>query len=229
MKNILIADDNNQIIEVLKQYALKENYTVFTADNGSKTLEEFHKRDYDVILLDVMMPEIDGFEVCRRIRQTSMVPIIMITARGEDYDKIMGLDIGADDYVIKPFSPSEVMARVRAILRRVESIGISNKEVVQKGSLRINLDKFQVFIHDETVSLTKKEVEILWLLASNAGIVFSRTQILDSVWGFEYFGDSRTIDTHIKRLRLKVDTYEHSDWKILTVRGIGYKFEVIHE
>lgn len=229
MKNILIADDNNQIIEVLKQYALKENYTVFTADNGSKTLEEFHKRDYDVILLDVMMPEIDGFEVCRRIRQTSMVPIIMITARGEDYDKIMGLDIGADDYVIKPFSPSEVMARVRAILRRVESIGISNKEVVQKGSLRINLDKFQVFIHDETVSLTKKEVEILWLLASNAGIVFSRTQILDSVWGFEYFGDSRTIDTHIKRLRSKVDTYEHSDWKILTVRGIGYKFEVIHE
>ena len=132
MKNILIADDNNQIIEVLKQYALKENYTVFTADNGSKTLEEFHKRDYDVILLDVMMPEIDGFEVCRRIRQTSMVPIIMITARGEDYDKIMGLDIGSDDYVIKPFSPSEVMARVRAILRRVESIGISNKEVVQK-------------------------------------------------------------------------------------------------
>ena len=229
MKNILIADDNNQIIEVLKQYALKENYTVFTADNGSKTLEEFHKRDYDVILLDVMMPEIDGFEVCRRIRQTSMVPIIMITARGEDYDKIMGLDIGADDYVIKPFSPSEVMARVRAILRRVESIGISNKEVVQKGSLRINLDKFQVFIHDETVSLTKKEVEILWLLASNAGIVFSRTQILDSVWGFEYFGESRTIDTHIKRLRSKVDTYEHSDWKILTVRGIGYKFEVIHE
>ena len=229
MKNILIADDNNQIIEVLKQYALKENYTVFTADNGSKTLEEFHKRDYDVILLDVMMPEIDGFEVCRRIRQTSMVPIIMITARGEDYDKIMGLDISADDYVIKPFSPSEVMARVRAILRRVESIGISNKEVVQKGSLRINLDKFQVFIHDETVSLTKKEVEILWLLASNAGIVFSRTQILDSVWGFEYFGDSRTIDTHIKRLRSKVDTYEHSDWKILTVRGIGYKFEVIHE
>ncbi|MCI6092640.1 response regulator transcription factor [bacterium] len=229
MKNILIADDNNQIIEVLKQYALKENYTVFTADNGSKTLEEFHKRDYDVILLDVMMPEIDGFEVCRRIRQTSMVPIIMITARGEDYDKIMGLDIGADDYVIKPFSPSEVMARVRAILRRVESIGISNKEVVQKGSLRINLDKFQVFIHDETVSLTKKEVEILWLLASNAGIVFSRTQILDSVWGFEYFGDSRTIDTHIKRLRSKVDIYEHSDWKILTVRGIGYKFEVIHE
>ena len=229
IKNILIADDNNQIIEVLKQYALKENYTVFTADNGSKTLEEFHKRDYDVILLDVMMPEIDGFEVCRRIRQTSMVPIIMITARGEDYDKIMGLNIGADDYVIKPFSPSEVMARVRAILRRVESIGISNKEVVQKGSLRINLDKFQVFIHDETVSLTKKEVEILWLLASNAGIVFSRTQILDSVWGFEYFGDSRTIDTHIKRLRSKVDTYEHSDWKILTVRGIGYKFEVIHE
>ena len=139
MKNILIADDNLQIIEVLKQYALKENYTVYTADNGAKTLEEFHKRNYDVILLDVMMPEIDGFEVCRKIRQTSMVPIIMITARGDDYDRIMGLDIGADDYVIKPFSPSEVMARIIAILRRVEATGSSNKEVLTKGSLRINL------------------------------------------------------------------------------------------
>ena len=226
MKNILIADDNLQIIEVLKQYALKENYTVYTADNGAKTLEEFHKRNYDVILLDVMMPEIDGFEVCRKIRQTSMVPIIMITARGDDYDRIMGLDIGADDYVIKPFSPSEVMARIRAILRRVEATGSSNKEVLTKGSLRINLEKFQVFIHEEAVSLTKKEVEILWLLASNAGIVFSRTKILDSVWGFEYFGDSRTIDTHIKRLRAKIDKYDHPDWEILTVRGVGYKFEV---
>lgn len=229
MKNILIADDNLQIIEVLKQYALKENYTVYTADNGAKTLEEFHKRNYDVILLDVMMPEIDGFEVCRKIRQTSMVPIIMITARGDDYDRIMGLDIGADDYVIKPFSPSEVMARIRAILRRVEATGSSNKEVLTKGSLRINLEKFQVFIHEEAVSLTKKEVEILWLLASNAGIVFSRTKILDSVWGFEYFGDSRTIDTHIKRLRAKIDKYDHPDWEILTVRGVGYKFEVSYE
>ena len=194
-----------------------------------KTLEEFHKRDYDVILLDVMMPEMDGFEVCRRIRKTSMVPIIMITARGEDYDRIMGLDIGADDYVIKPFSPSEVMARIRAILRRVETTGASNKEVLTKGSLQINLEKFQVFIREESIVLTKKEVEILWLLASNEGIVFSRTQILDSVWGFEYFGDSRTIDTHIKRLRAKIDKYDHSDWEIRTVRGVGYKFEVSYE
>lgn len=229
MKNMLIADDNMQIIEVLKQYALKESYIVYTTENGVKTLEEFHKRDYDVILLDVMMPEMDGFEVCRRIRKTSMVPIIMITARGEDYDRIMGLDIGADDYVIKPFSPSEVMARIRAILRRVETTGASNKEVLTKGSLQINLEKFQVFIREESIVLTKKEVEILWLLASNEGIVFSRTQILDSVWGFEYFGDSRTIDTHIKRLRAKIDKYDHSDWEIRTVRGVGYKFEVSYE
>lgn len=229
MKTILIADDNVQIIEVLKQYALKENYVVYTAEDGVKTLEEFHKRTYDAILLDVMMPGMDGFEVCRNIRKTSMIPIIMITARGEDYDKIMGLDMGADDYVIKPFSPSEVMARLRAILRRVNAAEAVSQEVLMRGSLQINLEKFQVFIQGEAVALTKKEVEILWMLASNTGMVFSRTQILDAVWGFDYFGDHRTVDTHIKRLRAKIEKYEHTDWSIATVRGMGYKFEVTHE
>ncbi len=147
-------------------------------------MEEFYKRDYDAVLLDVMMPEVDGFEVCRRIRRTSMVPIIMITAREEDYDRIMGLDIGADDYVVKPFSPSEVMARLRAVLRRVNSPGKVMEETLVKGSLKIDLDKFKVYLCEKEIKLTKKEVEILWLLASNPQLVFSRTQILDSVWGW---------------------------------------------
>ena len=229
MRKLLIADDNPQILDVLKQYALKENYEVYTASDGIDTLEKFYERTYDAILLDVMMPKIDGFEVCQEIRKTSMVPIIMITARGEDYERIMGLDMGADDYVIKPFSPSEVMARLRAILRRVQSVGITEYEVLQRGSLKIYPEKNEVYIRENQLSLTKKEVEILVLLASNPEMVFSRTHILDTVWGQEYFGDSRTVDTHIKRLRAKVDKYTHLDWNIITVRGFGYKFEVYHE
>lgn len=229
MKRLLISDDNLQILEVLKQYAVKEGYEVFSAQDGVETLEEFYKRSYDAILLDVMMPKLDGFEVCREIRKTSMVPIIMITARGEDYEKIMGLDMGADDYVIKPFSPSEVMARLRAILRRVESVQGSNVEIIEKGSLKIYPEKCEVYIEGQEVLLTKKEVEILLLLASNVDKVFSRNHILDSVWGCDYFGDARTIDTHIKRLRAKLEKYEHPDWEIITVRGFGYKFEVKYE
>ena len=223
MKKILIADDNFQIVKVLKQYAIKENYDVYTADTGIKALEEFNKRIYDAILLDVMMPKLDGFEVCRCIRQTSMVPIIMITARSEDYDKIMGLDIGADDYIVKPFSSNEVMARLRAVLRRVN---MSSEDVLEKGSLRIFLDKNQVFMKEKEVLLTKKELELLWLLASNEEVVFSRDKILDCVWGKDYFGDNRTIDTHIKRLRNKLEKIEQNDFRIVTVRGAGYKFEM---
>ena len=223
MKKILIADDNFQIVKVLKRYAIKENYDVYTADTGIKALEEFNKRIYDAILLDVMMPKLDGFEVCRCIRQTSMVPIIMITARSEDYDKIMGLDIGADDYIVKPFSSNEVMARLRAVLRRVN---MSSEDVLEKGSLRIFLHKNQVFVREREVLLTKKELELLWLLASNEEVVFSRDKILDCVWGKDYFGDNRTIDTHIKRLRNKLEKIEQNDFKIVTVRGAGYKFEM---
>ena len=229
MRKLLIADDNQQIVDVLKQYAMKENYEVFTAADGVETLEKFYERTYDAILLDVMMPKIDGFQVCQEIRKTSMVPIIMITARGEDYERIMGLDMGADDYVIKPFSPSEVMARLRAILRRVQSVGTMEYEVLQKGSLKIYPEKNEVYIQENQLNLTKKEVEILVLLATNPEMVFSRTHILDTVWGQDYFGDSRTVDTHIKRLRAKVDKYDHPDWEIITVRGFGYKIEVKHE
>ena len=229
MKNLLIADDNEQILDVLKEYAIKENYHVYTAKTVKEALKEFNKRSYHAILLDVMMPEIDGFEVCREIRRNSMVPIIMITARGEDFERIMGLDIGADDYVVKPFSPSEVMARLRAILRRLDLTGNEQQQYMAKGSLNISIEKFQVFINGEEVHLTKKEIEILFLLVSNTGNVFSRGHILDSVWGYDYYGDDRTVDTHIKRMRAKLDKYSHPDWKIVTVRGVGYKFELCHE
>ena len=229
MKNLLIADDNEQILDVLKEYAIKENYHVYTAKTGKEALKEFNKRSYHAILLEVMMPEIDGFEVCREIRRNSMVPIIMITARGEDFERIMGLDIGADDYVVKPFSPSEVMARLRAILRRLDLTGNEQQQYMAKGSLNISIEKFQVFINGEEVHLTKKEIEILFLLVSNTGNVFSRGHILDSVWGYDYYGDDRTVDTHIKRMRAKLDKYSHPDWKIVTVRGVGYKFELCHE
>ena len=229
MKNLLIADDNEQILDVLKEYAIKENYHVYTAKTGKEALKEFNKRSYHAILLDVMMPEIDGFEVCREIRRNSMVPIIMITARGEDFERIMGLDIGADDYVVKPFSPSEVMARLRAILRRLDLTGNEQQQYMAKGSLNISIEKFQVFINGEEVHLTKKEIEILFLLVSNTGNVFSRGHILESVWGYDYYWYDRTVDTHIKRMRAKLDKYSHPDWKIVTVRGVGYKFELCLE
>lgn len=198
------------------------------AKTGEETLDAFEERSYHAVLLDVMMPKIDGFGVCRKIREKSMVPIIMITARGEDFERIMGLDIGADDHVVKPFSPSEVMARLRAILRRLD-LTVGGQQHVKKGSLEISMEKFQVSVHGREVHLTKKEIEILFLLASNAGNVFSRGHILDPVWGYDHYGDERTVDTHIKRMRAKLDGHSHPDWKIVTVRGVGYRFEVCDE
>ena len=229
MARILIVDDNVQIIEILRRYASKEGYEVYAATDGLMALEEYQKRKYDLILLDVMMPEKDGFEVCKQIRSQSMVPIIMITARGDDYDRIMGLDMGADDYIVKPFSPSEVMARIRAVFRRVNNVEMKQDNTVNVGNLQVSLDKFQAYIGNEEIMLTKKEVEILWLMASNIGLVFSRSQILDSVWGYDYIGDLRNVDTHIKRLRAKVEKYECKGWKIATVRGIGYRLEAVDE
>lgn len=229
MKRLLIADDNLQIVDVLKQYAMKDGYEVDIARDGIEAMEKFYENIYDAILLDVMMPKMDGFSVCKEIRKTSMVPIIMITARGEDFERIMGLDMGADDYVIKPFSSSEVMARLRAVLRRVEAIEMKTNDCLKIGSLKIYSEKRKVFVGEEEMILTKKEMEILILLALNKEKVFSRTNILDSVWGNDYFGDTRTIDTHIKRLRAKIENYPNRGWDIITVRGVGYKFEVSHE
>lgn len=227
MKKILIADDNKQITTILSGYAKKEGFEPVVALDGAEALDKYLQYEHEiaVVLLDVMMPEIDGFEVCRRLRKESMVPIIMITARGEDYDKIMGLDIGADDYVIKPFSAPEVMARVRAVLRRLGAQEPANAQTLSYANLYINLEKYAVQINGEEVPLTKKEIELLWTLAKNSTKVFSRDNLLDSIWGYDYFGDSRTVDSHIKRLRAKLDEYEHPLWEIKTIWGVGYRFE----
>ncbi len=226
MPIILIADDNQQITSILEGYAKKEGYQVIVALDGIKALQEFRENKPDLILLDVMMPGIDGFQICREIRRTSNVPIIMVTARGEDYDKIMGLDIGADDYIVKPFSPPEVMARVRAILRRIEREDSGDHHILSLENLVINLEDYTVTINNISISLTKKEFELLWALASHKNKVFSRDNLLDSLWGQDYYGDSRTVDSHIKRLRSKLDVLPHPHWEIKTIWGVGYKFEV---
>ena len=185
MKKMLIADDNKQITTILSGYAKKEGFEPVVALDGAEALDKYLQYEHEiaVVLLDVMMPEIDGFEVCRRLRKESMVPIIMITARGEDYDKIMGLDIGADDYVLKPFSALEVMARVRAVLRRLGAQEPANAQTLSYANLYINLEKYAVQINGEDVALTKKEIELLWTLAKNSTKVFSRDNLLDSIWG----------------------------------------------
>ena len=225
MPTILIADDNKQITSILEEYAKKEGYQPHVAYDGLAAIELFHKLQPDIVLLDVMMPKMDGFAVCREIRQTSNVPVIMITARGEDFEKIMGLDIGADDYIVKPFSPGEVMARVRAILRRITANQGLKQQIYTYDTLTVDLDDYLVTIAGQAVSLTKKEIELLWTLATNKNKVFSRDNLLNSLWGYDYYGDSRTVDTHIKRLRAKLDAYPHDSWEIKTIWGVGYKFE----
>ncbi len=223
MPLMLIADDHRQITSILEQYAAKEGYEVVIAENGRQALDIFGLRRPDVVLLDVMMPLVDGFEVCREIRKTADTPVIMITARGEDFERIMGLDIGADDYIVKPFSPGEVMARVRAILRRVAPA--EGKKPLVLDNLVVDMLDYTVAIDSRSVPLTKKEIEILWTLASNRQKVFSRDNLLSSVWGYDYFGDSRTVDSHIRRLRAKLDAFDHPTWEVKTVWGVGYKFE----
>ncbi len=225
MTKVLIADDNKQITSILSEYARKEGYAVEVAFDGDETLAKYESFHPDIILLDVMMPRRDGFEVCREIRRNSNVPVIMVTARGEDFEKIMGLDIGADDYIVKPFSCGEVMARVRAILRRI-NLTAANSKIFTYGNLTVNLENYAVEIDGNPVYLTKKEIELLWTLATNTNKVFSRDSLLDKLWGFDYFGDSRTVDSHIKRLRAKLDEFPHDGWEIQTIWGVGYKFGV---
>ncbi len=229
MAIMLIADDNRQITSILEEYAKKESFDVKIALNGREALKSFEKYNPDIVLLDVMMPEMDGFEVCREIRKQSNVPIIMITARGEDFERIMGLDIGADDYIVKPFSPAEVMARVRAVMRRISLDEKINAKIFTYDNLKINMSDYIVSINNNNISLTKKEIEILWTLVSNKNKVFTRDNLLNSLWGYDYYGDNRTVDSHIKRLRSKLDDYEHENWEIKTIWGVGYKFEVIED
>ena len=227
MYNVLIADDNLQIVSILKEYCKKNNFNVTLAHDGEETLEKIRNNKFDIVLLDIMMPKKNGFDVCKEVRTLSNVPIIMITARGEDFERIMGLETGADDYIVKPFSPGEVIARIHAILRRViPNENISQEKIFSYDNLTINLSDFTVKISDKNVSLTKKEIELLWLLSTNRNKVFTRENLLDSIWGYDYFGDSRTVDSHIKRLRAKLDNYEHETWNIKTIWGVGYKFDI---
>lgn len=231
MQHILIADDNRDITDILSTYSKMEGFEPLVAADGEEAIKLFNEFSPDVVLLDVMMPKEDGYEVCRRIRSKSNVPVILITARGEDFDKIMGLDIGADDYIVKPFSPREVMARVRAVLRRMTKTEkeSSSDNVISISNLEINLEEYTLHISGKKIALTKKEIETMWTLASNPNKVFTRDNLLDSLWGFDYFGDSRTVDSHIKRLRAKIDNVEHSDWSIKTIWGVGYKFDMLDD
>ena len=232
MPTMLIADDNRQISSVLQEYAKKEGYTVLIAHDGQQALNFFNKEAIDVLLLDVMMPVMDGFEVCRKIRETSNLPIIMVTARGEDFERIMGLDIGADDYIVKPFSPGEVMARVRAVMRRIAPAEHSEdaKSITTFAGLCVNMATYTATLNGTEIALTKKEMELLWTLVTTPGRVYTRDNLLDLIWGYDYFGDNRTVDSHIKRLRAKLDALPHPMWEISTIWGVGYKFEVLqHE
>ncbi len=231
MAKILIADDNQDITDVLSVYVEKEGYEPVVAKDGEEAYRMFLINNPVCVLLDVMMPKVDGFEVCRKIRNRSSVPVILITARGEDFEKVMGLDIGADDYIVKPFSPGEVMARVRAVLRRFtkNDENGSKKTELMIGTLELDIEKYICRINDEIMKLTKKEIETMWVLASNPGKVFTRDNLLDSLWGQDYYGEARTVDSHIKRLRAKIDKVSHPGWEIVTIWGVGYKFELKEE
>ena len=226
MAIILVADDHPQIASVLAEYLKKEGHTPLLAGDGEEALSLFAQKKPDAVLLDVMMPKLDGFAVCREIRKTSAVPVIMITARGEDFEKIMGLDIGADDYIVKPFSPPEVMARVRAVLRRMGKNTAEPEQRITHGNLTVRLDDYVALVSGQPVQLTKKELEVLFTLAGHPGKVFSRDNLLESLWGYDYFGDTRTVDSHIKRLRAKLEAFQPEGWEIKTIWGVGYKFEV---
>lgn len=222
---ILIVDDDTNICELLRLYIEKEGYSTAIAHDGIQALEAFNREQPNLVLLDIMMPKLDGWQVCREIRKTSDCPIIMITAKGEVFDKILGLELGADDYVVKPFEAKEVVARVRAVLRRT---GVAEEESVKEvnwDKLSINLTNYELKVNGEQVDTPPKELELLYHLASNPNKVYTRDQLLDQVWGFEYYGDSRTVDVHVKRIREKIDGISDK-WELRTVWGVGYKFEV---
>lgn len=220
---ILVVDDNAQIVDILSQYIKKEGWPMLAAKTGEEAFALFDAAEPSLILLDIMLPGLDGLEVCRRIRRVSSVPILMITAKDEDADRILGLDIGADDYIVKPFSPGEVMARIRAVLRRIPAA--AEKEMLVIGELSIHLPSLSVTLSGHKLNLTRREVELLYTLAASPGRVFTRDNLLTIVWGYEFAGNYRAVDSHIKRLRAKLDAYPHDTFTIATVWGAGYKFE----
>lgn len=222
-KTILIVEDEMRMRKLLKDYLKREGFKVLEAEDGDEGLHVFKTNKVHLLILDVMMPKLDGFEVCKEVRNCSDVPIIMLTAKSEDEDKLIGFDLGADDYVTKPFSPKVLVARVKTLIKRVDgTLGNTSNTIILNG-LTVNFTSKEVLIDDSQVILSPKEFDLLEFLIKNKGIVLSRDTLLDNVWGFDYFGDLRTVDTHIKRLREKLQN--KSDF-IITVRGSGYKFEV---
>jgi two-component system, OmpR family, response regulator VicR len=223
---ILVVDDEKTIVKGLKFNLEKEGYEVLTAFDGEEALRVFKEENPDLMVLDLMLPELDGFEVCRRVRKNSDIPIVMLTARGEDIDKILGLELGADDYVTKPFNPRELAARVKAILRRSQAPAMDSAglQVIRLQDLQIDLFQHKVRVRDKEVDLTSKEFALLSLMASHPGRVFSREKLLEHVWGYDYYGDARTVDVHIRHLREKIEPDPATPQLILTVWGAGYKF-----
>ncbi|WP_205449616.1 response regulator transcription factor [Clostridium botulinum] len=229
IKKILICDDNDTVHETIGTYLKNDEMTYISAYDGKEALEKFNTEKPDLVILDLMMPKIFGTEVCKEIRKISNVPIIMLTAKGEEIDRIVGLEIGADDYIVKPFSPREVVTRIKIIFRRVGNANIDtnlNRKLVTFNNFNVDLDKYEIRLNKEKIDVTPKECQILYLLATNEGRVLSREEILDKVWGYDYFGDTRVVDTQIKRIRKKIPE-EGEKWSIKTVYGIGYKFEVL--
>ena len=222
---ILIADDDRAITELMRLYLEKEGFECICAENGKIALEKFSKYNPDLIILDIMMPELDGWQVCREIRKNRNTPIIMLTAKSETFDKVLGLELGADDYMVKPFETKELIARIKAVLRRTETKPEEKSEEVSFPGLSVNLSNYELKINDKITEVPPKELELLYFLASNPNRVFTREQLLEEVWGFDYFGDSRTVDVHVKRLREKLEGI-NENWQLKTVWGVGYKFEV---
>ena len=223
---ILIVDDDINICELLSVYLKNEGYEVKTANDGQEGINYFKMYDPDLVLLDIMLPKKDGWEVCRQIRKISSKPVIMITAKGEVFDKVLGLELGADDFIVKPFDMKELSARVKAVLRRYNNHESQNGgEVLKFENLEISMEKYEMKINGVSVDVPPKELELIYFLAANSNRVFNRNQLLDKVWGFDYLGDSRTVDVHIKRLREKLEGVSDK-WALETVWGIGYKFKV---
>ncbi len=223
-KKVLIVEDDANIRELLRLYLEKDGFEVFGAGDGGNALRDFKKIEPDLVLLDIMLPVMDGWQVCREIRKSSAVPIIMLTAKGETIDKISGLEMGADDYIVKPLDMKEVIARVHAVMRRCGTDTTSLKRLTFD-NLIIDMDAYELTVAGQRVDTPPKEIELLYFLASNPNRVFTRSQLLDEVWGFDYFGDTRTIDVHVKRLREKLENVSDA-WEVATVWGVGYKFEL---
>lgn len=224
---ILVVDDDVNICDVLRLYFENEGYEVKTANDGAEGISYFKMYEPDLVLLDIMLPKKDGWQVCREIREISSKPVIMITAKGDVFDKVLGLELGADDFIVKPFDTKELSARVKAVLRRYSAHDSQNdEEVIKFDNIEISLQKYELKLNGKSVDIPPKELELLYFLAANYNRVFTRDQLLDKVWGFDYLGDSRTVDVHVKRLREKLEGVSDK-WILKTVWGVGYKFEIL--